>query len=557
MLQENDNVKLGTWRFYFVLFLLFLILAGVFWRLIDLNFLNRVFLLKQSEARILRVVDMPAHRGMITDRLGSVLALSTPVYSAWINPKLFSPAISERRQLAHILGLSTHDIMFAQQSKKTFVYLKRQNPPDVMQKIMALQIPGIYFQVEYKRFYPEGEVAAHVIGLTNVDDQGQEGLELAYNQWLAGVPGKKEVLKDRLGHVIADLNVLKQPQQGHDLTLSIDHRIQYAAYRALKEQIETWHAKAGSVVVLNAKTGEILAMVNQPSYNPNNRPVKHDGRYRNRAVTDSFEPGSTMKPFTIALALQSGKYKESNLIDTNPGSMKIGGYFIRDDLNYGIVNLTQILQYSSNIGAAKILLSLSPTDFWNLLRHVGFGDRTSSGFPGESPGKLEAHTTWYSSDVATMAYGYGVAVTALQLAKAYEILANGGWSRPVTFLKQSTEPPARAVMPSRIANQVAHMLESVITGKGGTGSRAAVPGYRVAGKTGTAYIAEDKGYNKKKFVASFVGLAPVSNPQLVIAVVIRDPQKQHFGAIIAAPVFSQVMSDALRILDIPPDNLPS
>lgn len=545
-----------AWRFYFVLFFLFLILAGVFWRLIDLNFLNRVFLLKQSEARILRVADMPAHRGMITDRLGSVLALSTPVYSAWINPKLFSPAISERRQLAHILGLSTHDIILAQQSKKTFVYLKRQNPPDVMQKIMALQISGIYFQVEYKRFYPEGEVAAHVIGLTNVDDQGQEGLELAYNQWLAGVPGKKEVLKDRLGNVIADLTVLKQPQQGHDLILSIDHRIQYAAYRALKEQIETWHAKAGSVVVLNAKTGEILAMVNQPSYNPNNRPVKHDGRYRNRAVTDSFEPGSTMKPFTIALALQSGKYKESNLIDTNPGSMKIGGYFIRDDLNYGIVNLTQILQYSSNIGAAKILLSLSPTDFWNLLRHVGFGDRTSSGFPGESPGKLESHATWYSSDVATMAYGYGVAVTALQLAKAYEILANGGWSRPVTFLKQSTEPPARVVMPSHIANQVVHMLESVVTGKGGTGSRAAVPGYRVAGKTGTAYIAEDKGYNKKKFVASFVGLAPASNPQLVVAVVIRDPQKQHFGAIIAAPVFSQVMSGALRILDIPPDNLP-
>src|SRR3990167_7976429 len=354
----------GTWRYHFVLILLCFILAGLIYRLVDLSFLDRIFLLKQSEARTIRIVSIPAHRGMIADDLNSVLALSTPVYSAWINPVLFHPTQLQLNQLGQILNMRAASIqkLSLLNSKKTFVYLKRQNAPDVMQKIDALQIPGIYFLMEYKRFYPEGEVAAHVVGLTNVDDQGQEGLELAYNQWLAGTPGRKEVLKDRLGNTIADLNLLKKPEEGRDLTLSIDHRIQYLAYRTLKEQVEKYHAAAGSVVVLNPKTGEILAMVNQPSYNPNNRPTQHDGRYRNRAATDSFEPGSVMKPFTITLALESKKYKPSDLINTNPGYMRIGGFLIKDDTENGIINLTQILQYSSNIGAAKILLSLSPGD---------------------------------------------------------------------------------------------------------------------------------------------------------------------------------------------------
>ena len=549
----------SSWRYYFILIVLALILASLIYRLIDLSFLDRVFLLKQSEARTIRVVSIPAHRGMITDDLGSVLALSTPVYSAWVNPTLFHPTHLQLSELGNILGLKISDIekLSPANSKKTFVYLKRQNTPDIMQKIDALQIPGIYFLMEYKRFYPDGEVAAHVVGLTNVDDQGQEGLELAYNQWLAGSPGKKEVLKDRLGNTIADINLIKQPQQGRDLTLSIDHRIQYLAYRALKEQVEKYHAAAGSVVVLNPKTGEILAMANLPSYNPNNRPAEHDSRYRNRAVTDSFEPGSVMKPFTITLALESGKYKPSDLINTNPGYMRIGGFLIKDDTENGIINLTQILQYSSNIGAAKILLSLSPINLWNLLRSMGFGDRTDSGFPGENAGRLVSQPVWYPSDIATMAYGYGVSITAIQLAHAYGIFANDGKSVPVTFLKLTTPPKSTQIIPEKIDAEIVSMLEADITGKNSTVgvSRATVLGYRVAGKTGTSYVAGPGGYDKKKYNSTFVGFAPVSNPQLVIAVTIREPEGQHFGAVVAAPVFSKIMAGALRVLDIAPDNL--
>ncbi len=547
----------SIWRFYVVIVILCLILAGLLYRLVDLSFLDRKFLLKQSDARTIRIVSIPSHRGMVTDRLGSVLALSTPLYSAWINPKIFHPTQNELAQLSTILSLPISAIQTQIHSKKTFVYLKRQNPPDVMQKTEALQIPGIYFQVEYKRFYPEGEVVAHVIGLTNVDDQGQEGLELAYNQWLAGSPGKKEILRDRLGNTIADLNLMKQPQEGRDLTLSIDHRIQYLAYRALKEQVEKYHAKAGSVVVLDPKTGEILAMANLPSYNPNNRPLEHDGRYRNRAATDSFEPGSVMKPFTITLALKSGKYKPSDKVNTYPSYMSIGGFLIKDDIKNGLLNLTQILQYSSNIGAAKILLSLAPLDFWNLLRSLGFGDRTDSGFPGESPGRLISQPIWYPSDIATMAYGYGVSITALQLAHAYAVFANDGKSVPVTFLKLTTPPKSTQIIPEKIDAEIVPMLEADITGKDSTigVSRASVSGYRVAGKTGTSYVAGSGGYDKKKYNSTFVGFAPVSNPQLVIVVTIREPQGQHFGAVVSAPVFSKIMAGALRILDISPDNL--
>ena len=365
---SGKNVQ-RAWRFHAVWFLLCVAVAGVLWRLIDLNILDRSFLLRQSKARILRDVSIPAYRGMITDRLGVPLAISTPVDSLWINPQLFQPTRTQLSELAHFLRLPLSFIRKQAEKKgnRQFVYLKRGNPPFIAKEVRALHIPGVFFKREYRRYYPEGEVTAHMIGLTNIDDQGQEGLELAYNQWLAGTPGEDEVVKDRLGHIIADVALLKKPLQGHNLVLSIDHRIQYLAYRALKGTVSDYHAESGSVVVLDVKTGEILAMVNQPSYNPNNRPSNHDGRYRNRAVTDMFEPGSVIKPFTIAFALESGEYTRDTKIDTNPGWMKIGGYQISDDgLNYGVITLTQLLQYSSNIAAAKILLSLKPDHYYAL-----------------------------------------------------------------------------------------------------------------------------------------------------------------------------------------------
>ncbi|HLD84619.1 MAG TPA: penicillin-binding protein 2 [Coxiellaceae bacterium] len=546
-----------TGRVYLLFFFLALALFTLLWRLIELNLIDRQFLLQQGDARVLRTVKMAAHRGMMTDCLGTVLALSSPVYSVWINPREFHPDIAALQSLASALQLPSSWIAARNEKSatKSFVYLNRQNPPEVIQKIKALNIPGVHFEKQYQRFYPDSEVTAHVLGITNVDDNGQEGLELAYNSWLQGTLGKKQVLKDRLGRTIADVALIKKPQQGKDLQLSIDHRIQYLAYRALKTQVQKLHAASGSIVVLNVKTGEIVAMVNQPSYNPNNRIMEKDGDFRNRAVTDSFEPGSTMKPFTIALALQSGKYTSNTMVNTSPGRMRIGGYEIRDDgLNYGIIDVKTILQKSSNIGAAKILLSLSPEKFWNLLRQLGFGERSHSGFPGESAGNLVSHQVWYPSDIATFAYGYGIAVTALQLAHAYAILADGGIRYPLTFLKLTTPPIGKQVMQKSVAHEVVDMLEAVVK-TGGTGTRAAVAGYRVAGKTGTAYIAGPNGYDKQKYLASFVGFAPVSDPQLVVAVIIRDPQLQHFGGMVAAPVFSTVMAGALRILNIAPDAL--
>ncbi len=550
--------KPKTWRLIVILLGLLLATLGLIVRLFDLNVLDRSFLLKQSQARILRTINIPAHRGMIVDRMGSPLAISAPVESLWVNPNVFHVSAQQLEKLSRILHIRAAYIR--RRAKKIpgreFVYLKRRLPPDVVKNVLALKIKGLYKIREYKRYYPEGAVTAHVVGLTNVDDRGQEGLELAFNKWLSGKNGAKEVVKDRLGQIISNVALLKKPVQGRNLVLSIDHRIQYLAYRALAQAVTKYHAASGSVVVLNVKTGEVLAMVNQPSYNPNNRPSDHNGRYRNRAVTDIFEPGSVIKPFTIAMALESGNYQVNSMIDTNPGWMMVGGYKIRDDgLNYGKINLTQVLKKSSNVGAAKIMLSLEPQEFWDLLRRMGFGQRTRSGFPGEAGGTLVSRTVWYPSVVATLAYGYGIAVTTLQLAHAYAILADHGMRLPVSFLKLKQPPHGIQVLDAKVADEIVKMLETVVQ-RGGTGTRAQVPGYRVAGKTGTAYIAGPKGYNKHKYMSSFVGLAPASNPQLVVAVVVRDPQGQHFGGLVAAPVFSKVMGGALRVLNIPPDVLP-
>ena len=421
--------KKYTGRFYVVVALLALVILCVCVRLFYLNVVERPFLVKQSNARTIRDLKIPSYRGMILDRTGAPLAISSPVDAVWVNPRHFQANYKQELALSHLLHLSMHDIQKQTVDKhgRSFVYLKRQNTPPVAEAVADLRIPGIHLQKEYKRFYPEGEVAAHVVGLTNIDDHGQEGLELAYDHWLSGTAGRREVVKDREGHVIREVAVLKRPSQGHNLTLSLDHRIQYIAYSAIKQAVVQYHAKSGSIIVLNNKTGEVLAMANAPSYNPNVRPKDHNGRYRNRAVTDMFEPGSVIKPFNIALALQSGKYTPDSVINTSPGRMRVGDLVVTDDgLDYGTIDLTTILQKSSNIGAAKILMSLPPQNYWSLLHKFGFGMVTQSDFPGESPGHFVPRDKWYPSVIATLAYGYGVAVTTLQLAHAYAILANHG-----------------------------------------------------------------------------------------------------------------------------------
>ena len=539
--------------------ILLLFFAVVLWRLFDLTVLQRNFLMSQSEARILRTVTQVSHRGNITDRNGDVLAISIPVDSIWVNPRLFKPTAVELSELAKYLQIS-QDVILArvkQNDKKYFLYLKRRMPTATAKLIKHLKIKGLYLEREYRRYYPDGAVDAHIIGFTNVDDNGQEGLELSYNKWLAGTPGERRVIKDRLGNIIADVAEIRKPVQGKNLALSIDQRIQYVAYRDLKNQVNKYHAAAGSVVVLDTRTGEVLAMANVPSYNPNNRPSKHDGRYRNRAITDIFEPGSTIKPFNIALALESGRYTPDTKIDTNPGWMVVDGHTIRDDgMNYGVITLTQLLEKSSNIGATKVMFSLSPDDYWHLLQNVGFGVRPGTGFPGEASGLLPYQRRWAATEIASMAFGYGVSVSTLQLAKAYMILADHGVSHPVTLLKLNpgTKVPGKQIISAKVADEVLMMMRSVV--KGGTGKRARVPGYLVSGKTGTAYIAGPNGYDKKnpKYMSSFVGIAPASDPRLVVAVVLRDPKGQHFGGVVAAPLFSKVMGSALRILHIRPDD---
>lgn len=552
----QKNIESHSWRFWVVLAFLTLGFLALIVRLVDLTILNRAFLVKQGQLRTLRMVEIPAYRGMITDRNDQPLAISTPVDSVWVNPTLFHPTALQLSQLAQALQLSTQDIQqqVNTQPTRSFVYLKRGNPPSVSDQIAALKIPGVFFQREYKRYYPEAEVTAHLIGLTNIDDHGQEGLELAYDQWLGGKPGKKQVIKDRLGNIISEVALLKKPEQGHPLTLSIDKRIQYSAYQALKAAVDAYQAEGGSIVVLDARTSEVLAMVNQPSYNPNNRPAQHDGRYRNRAVTDTFEPGSTIKSFTIALALESGKYTPNTIIDTRPGWMVVGGYRINDDDNFGVINVSEILAKSSNIGATKIMMSLPSHAHWDLLHNAGFGELTGSHFPGESPGRLREAQVWRPSEVATLAYGYGLAINTLQLAHAYTIFADGGVLKPLSLLKTSQPAAGTQVLPANVAATMLSLLENdVQNGEHHTGVRAQIPGYRVGGKTGTSYIAGPHGYDRHNYNSSFVGIAPLSNPRLVIAVMIREPHGHHMGAYVSAPVFAQVMSDSLRILNVLPD----
>lgn len=545
-----------AWRFYFVIAVIFAIVLGLLLRLIDLTVINRSFLEKEGDARALRVITEPVLRGMILDRHGYPLAISTTVYSVWIDPKKFAIEPLELKQLSKLTGVSPQAIRaLSKDSHRQFIYLKRHLPPTTATKIKSLKIPGLNLQQDYKRYYPEGEVAAHVVGFTNIDDRGEEGLELAYNDWLTGEVGKKAVVKDRLGRVISDVKRIQEKKLGNHLILSINRRIQYVAYRELMKGVEENKAESGSAIVLDVKTGEILAMVNQPSFNPNKVSATDSERFRNRAVTDVFEPGSTIKAFTMTTALASGKFNADTKIDTAPGWLRVGRHLVRDEHNNHELTLAQILQVSSNVGITKIILSLPPDHLWKLLRSVGFGDSTQVNFPGERSGALVPRTRWDPFSLATLAFGYGLSITPLQLAHAYAVIANDGLKIPLTLLRIKKPPTTgEQVIDPKVAKAMIALLETVVTEKGGTGRLARVPGYRVAGKTGTAIIAGGGGYLKHHYIASFVGIAPASRPALVVAVVIREPKgKKFLAGDVSAPVFQKIMEDALRTLNIPQD----
>ena len=525
-------------------------------RAVYLQVLSSGYLQSQGHSRHLRTVEDNSHRGMIMDRNGEPLAISTPVDSVWAHPGELVEAKKRWPELAKLLDLTVSELtqLVNRHSGREFMYLKRHVTPQFAERVKALGIPSIALAREYRRYYPAGAVTGHVVGFTNIDDQGQEGLELVYNEWLRAIPGKKRVLKDRLGNIVETVESVSLPAPGKDLTLSIDRRVQFLVYSELKEAVERHKARAATAVVLDAQTGEVLALVNEPGFNPNNRGRLRSQVFRNRAVTDVFEPGSISKPFTIAAALETGRFTPMSVIDTAPGLLQIGQYSIRDVRNYGPLTVAQVIEKSSNVGASKIALNLDKKDLWRMYRQVGFGGFTGSGLPGESTGQLRPPARWATIDHASMSFGYGVSVTTLQLARAYGALANGGVLMPVGLLRAAEPPDGKRVMSVTTTTQLRAMLELAVS-RGGTGAAAQVVHYRVAGKTGTAHKFSAAGYAENNYIASFAGFAPASRPCLVMVIMVDDPASGgHFGGQIAAPVFSKVMTGALRLLNIAPDD---
>jgi cell division protein FtsI (penicillin-binding protein 3) len=552
MKQENDHMAPVSRLYAFLLVFLLCSIALVA-RAVNLQIIDTEFLQDQGEARYLREVVVPTRRGNILDRNGEPLAVSTPVDSVWVNPKMLLQSPEGIAPLAEVLEVDSDEIerRLTQRSTREFVWLRRRLHPDVAARIESMKLHGVFLQKEYRRFYPAGEVTSHVIGFTNIDDVGQEGLELAYNDWLQGKPGLKRIIRDRLGRTIEHVEMVRESVPGHDLSLTIDRRLQYLAYRELKRTVLKHGARSGSVVLLDVKSGEVLAMVNQPSYNPNHSDMDNEG-LRNRAITDVFEPGSVMKPFAVASALETGRWSPTTPIDTTPGRINISGHTISDHHNYGPIDVTRLITKSSNVAATKIALDLEPEHMWNTYDRFGFGDVTGTGFPGESAGVLRNHRRWRRVEQATLAYGYGISVTVLQLAEAFAALADDGRLRRPSLVMGAANPPASVLDPV-IARQVAAMLETV-TGPEGTGKQARVENYRVSGKTGTSRKASASGY-ASRYIASFAGFAPSSDPRLVGVVVINDPSGDvYYGGLVAAPLFSDVMTGALRLLDVPPDN---
>lgn len=524
-------------------------------RAVDLQFIDRDFYQAQGDQRFLREVPIATTRGMITDRNGEPLAISTPVESIWGNPEELAEHSDKYPQLATALGIPLADLKdnLDKHAGKEFVYLRRHMDPDSAEAVVALNIPGIYAQREYKRYYPLGEVMAHILGFTNVDDHGQEGVELAFDDWLSGTPGAKKVIRDLHGRFVENVDLVKPAVPGRDLALSIDRRLQYLSYKELAEAIRKNKAEAGTAVIMDVRNGEILAMVNLPSYNPNARTDNRPSAHRNRAVTDVTEPGSVMKAFTIASALETGLVTPDTKFDTNPGTMELSGHTIHDTHNHGLLTVTGIITKSSNVGAAKLSLLMSSAQMYDVFSRFGFGHPTGSGFPGESGGVLPNGRIWSTIQKATIAYGYGVSVTALQLARGYAAIGNGGRLVTPTFVKGGGGQ-GKAVLDPHIASEIMAMLETVVTPQG-TAPQAAVLGYRVAGKTGTARYSGTRGYTNV-YDSVFVGLVPASRPRLVMVVMIHDPKGSvYYGGLVSAPVFGHVMDGALRLMDVPPDNV--
>ncbi|VVN72246.1 Peptidoglycan D,D-transpeptidase FtsI [Pseudomonas fluorescens] len=553
---------LYPWRFRLVLGLLALMVGAIAWRIIDLQVVDRAFLKGQGDARSVRHIPIPAHRGLITDRNGEPLAVSTPVTTLWGNAREMQAAKDKWPALAAALGQDPKVLSerLEAQASKEFIYLVRGLTPEQGQLVLDLKVPGVYGIEEFRRFYPAGEVTAHMVGFTDIDDRGREGVELAYDEWLAGVPGKRQVIKDRRGRLIKDVQVTKNAKAGKPLALSIDLRLQYLANRELRNAIVENGAKAGSLVIMDVKTGEILAMVNQPTYNPNNRRNLQPAAMRNRAMIDVFEPGSTMKAISMSAALETGRWKPSDTVEVYPGTLQIGRYTIRDvsRTEGPVLDLTGILINSSNVGMSKIAFDVGGENIYRLMQKVGLGQDTGLAFPGERVGNLPNYREWRKAETATLSYGYGLSVTAIQLVHSFSALANNGRIAPLTLIKTDKPAQTTQVISESVAKTMQGMLQQVIEAPRGV-FRAQVPAYHVAGKSGTARKTSvgTKGYAENSYRSLFAGFGPMDDPRYAIVVVIDEPSKAgYYGGLVSAPVFSKVMSGTLRLMNITPDNLP-
>ncbi|WP_412537146.1 peptidoglycan D,D-transpeptidase FtsI family protein [Marinobacter sp. MIT932201] len=545
---------LAAWRFGSVVGVFLLVVGVLGWRLVDLHVVDNEFLRKQGDVRTIRVESIDAHRGVITDRYDEPLAVSTPVQTIWANPSEADPAEARLTNLARLLDINEASLRqrLEEYSGREFIYLRRKVQPDLARKVLDLEIDGVYARQEYRRYYPAGEVTAHVVGFTDIDERGQEGIELAYNQWLSGETGRKRVLKDNRGRVIKDLTLIRDASPGQNLALSIDLRLQYLAYRELKAVVAAHNARGGTLVMLDVDTGEVLAMVNQGSYNPNDRSQLAAENLRNKAITDLFEPGSTMKPITMAAALESGTYSVNSTIDTNPGFRRFGRFTIRDHRNYGVMDMAEIIVKSSNVGISQIATDLGGDVIRDLYARLGLGQPTGIGFPGEAVGVLPSPPKWRPVEEATLSYGYGMSVNALQLAQAYMVIANGGVRYPLSLVRQDKKPEGQRVLSEQVTHQVRAMLREAVSR--GTGKRAQPGFYSAGGKTGTVHLVGAQGYEDSQYKAIFAGMAPIDNPRLVTVVAVDAPQSgEYYGGEVAAPVFSRVMSDALRLLNVKPE----
>lgn len=547
-------VRLPVWRARVVLVALVAAFGVLAARSVWLQSVQAGFLREKGEARYSRVLEVPATRGRILDRHGDALAVSTPVQSVWAIPEDVKATPAQLRSLARLLAVEPRELeRRIGDASRDFVYLKRQLPPETAQQVAALAVPGLHQHREYRRYYPGGETMAHVIGFTGVDDAGQEGIELAQQAQLAGAPGSRRVIKDRLGQIVEDIESIRAARDGRDIALALDAKIQNLAFGALRSAVEAHRARAGAIVAIDVRTGEVLALANLPTYNPNNRAKLSGAQLRNRVVTDTFEPGSTLKPFTAALALELGKATPQSIVQTAPGSMTIASYTIRDAHPAGALSVAQVIQKSSNVGTAKLALQMPREEMHALYRRLGFGLPPQLGFPGEAAGRLREAKTWRPVEQATMSYGYGLSVSLIQLARAYTVFARDGELVPLSLTRTGMPAAGRQVLSVETARAVRAMLEAAVQ-PGGTAPRARIMGWRVAGKTGTSHKQENGGYAPDKYLSSFVGFAPVSDPRLVIAVMLDEPVAgQHYGGQVAAPVFAQVMQGALRLMGVPHD----